>query len=170
MALHVLFRSPPFEIIRKFAYDPPKNGCLMGKNAEVGLEKVLDCLENIKKSLNKGISIQTIIICTVGLFVLLMFLFPPFHLVANGRVINTGYSFILSPPGYSTINVGVLFIQIVVICILGAIAYLLTKDLKTKFFKSYSSDQSMTEVSQFFFLAKLQTGSFRYRGISTEDI
>ncbi|HOD79761.1 MAG TPA: hypothetical protein PKI10_16025 [Syntrophorhabdus sp.] len=61
--------------------------------------------------------------------VLVMLLYPPFHVVwEGGKVLSMGYGWIFDPPIYSTVNTGLLLTQWVAVLIVGAIAYFLFKD------------------------------------------
>jgi hypothetical protein len=58
------------------------------------------------------------ILVTFSVIAALMLLFPPFHIVTGRVELNMGYGFIVSPPSYgqisATVNVSVLFIQLLV--------------------------------------------------------
>ena len=66
--------------------------------------------------------------------VVAMLLFPPFYFrAANGVKLNKGYAFLFSPPTLSngilcSVDVGMLLTQLLIVLIVGGIAFLLTKD------------------------------------------
>lgn len=67
---------------------------------------------------------QKKILKVVGVVLLLMLLFPPFHSVfPNGFTRNEGYAFIFSGSGTATVDIGLLFIQWIGALIIGAIAW-----------------------------------------------
>lgn len=72
---------------------------------------------------------KTILASTAGVIVLMM-LFPPYHVILEGgRVVGRGYGFLFTPPHYGdTVNIGLLFAQWVMACIVGGVAFWLTKD------------------------------------------
>jgi len=72
---------------------------------------------------------KTVLICMVVLM-FLMLAFPPFEMVLDGRIFNLGYGFIFSPPqGISgNINIGLLFIQFLVIIVTGVVGWFLLKN------------------------------------------
>jgi hypothetical protein len=82
-----------------------------------------------------GVKIQNIIVASTAIIVTIMVLFPPFHQVTTESIFNTGYSFILSPPGYSTINSGTLFVQMFAACIIGSLLFFMLKSSKVTLFK-----------------------------------
>jgi hypothetical protein len=66
--------------------------------------------------------------------VLIMLLFPPFHLQIEATTFNMGYSFILDPPKHEglphitpTVNVGMLLVQWVGTLLLTALAFFVLK-------------------------------------------
>jgi len=60
----------------------------------------------------KIIKSQKIIVGIIILTLLFMMLFPPFHEKRGRITINSGYSFIFSPPSkYATVNIGLLIVQ-----------------------------------------------------------
>lgn len=72
---------------------------------------------------------QKITLLLIAAVILLMFLFPPFHIGYQGGSLNKGYSFIFSPSDErATVNIGMLFTQWMGALILGGIAFLLLKD------------------------------------------
>jgi len=70
----------------------------------------------------------------VGVVVLLMLLFPPFHIVGEGGgEANVGYAFIFTPPlsGAAQVDALALLIQWVGVGIVGAIAWVVLKNSST---------------------------------------
>jgi hypothetical protein len=73
---------------------------------------------------------QKYILMAVGAVLLLMLLYPPFQFVGPRGTLNKGYSFIASPPlnGNATVNVSQLLLQMLVVGVVGALGFLVTKD------------------------------------------
>jgi hypothetical protein len=72
---------------------------------------------------------QKKIVIATGIAILAMTLYPPFHGIWKGNSMNFGYNFIFSPPNViSSVNVGTLFIQYVVIGIIGGFIWFSAKD------------------------------------------
>jgi hypothetical protein len=63
--------------------------------------------------------------------VLIMLLFPPFHLWSEAITVNMGYAFILDPPKRNSwtasVNVGMLLVQWVGTLLLTALAFFVLK-------------------------------------------
>jgi len=72
---------------------------------------------------------QKIVMVVVAIVLLGMLLFPPFQIVAQRGTVNHGFGFILSPPnkGYATVNIAQLLTQMVVVGIVGGLAWSLLK-------------------------------------------
>jgi hypothetical protein len=65
-----------------------------------------------------------VLIATASVIVL-MLVFPPFQFVRQAATINMGYAFMASPPsdGYATVNVPLLLLQMVVVGVVGVVAW-----------------------------------------------
>jgi len=75
--------------------------------------------------MNKKQSKLLIIISSIiGLIVA----FPPYVRVYKGNVVSSGFSFILDLPNRSTVNVSMLFAEMVGALIIGAILYFVFKE------------------------------------------
>lgn len=74
---------------------------------------------------------QQITVAIGASVVLLMLIFPPFHVQIGNTTFNMGYAFILDPPkrGYVTasVNVGMLLVQWVGALLLTALAFFTLK-------------------------------------------
>ncbi len=59
-----------------------------------------------------------------------MLLYPPYNrIIGGGRVFNDGYSWIFDAPSrLSTVNVGLLLVQMAAVAVVGGILYLVFKD------------------------------------------
>lgn len=70
------------------------------------------------------------ILAGTAVAIVLMMIFPPYHVILEGgRVVGRGYGFLFAPPNYGdTVNIGLLFAQWVMACIVGGVAFWLTKD------------------------------------------
>ena len=80
---------------------------------------------------------ERIILFITATILVLIFLFPPFHIVYKGIDINSGYAFILSPPippitdleikFASNINIALLFVQYLFTVTIGGILWFVFK-------------------------------------------
>jgi len=74
---------------------------------------------------------QQIAVAVGASVILLMLLFPPFHIQIRGTTFNMGYAFILDPPkrGYvvASVNVGMLLVQWACTLLLTAFAFFMLK-------------------------------------------
>jgi hypothetical protein len=68
---------------------------------------------------------QRIVLYVCAALIALMLLFPPFR---AGRSVGRGYSFLLSPPSYSSVNVEMLAIQWVAVLLVGGLLWFAMKD------------------------------------------
>lgn len=73
---------------------------------------------------------QIIVLICTGVLTLLMLVFPPFEMITQKGTFNLGYGFIFSPPEgiYGNVNIGLLFIQLLVIVVVGAVGWFLLKN------------------------------------------
>ena len=72
---------------------------------------------------------QKKIVIVIVTVILAMTLFPPFKGVWKGNSMNFGYSFLFSPPNViSSVNVSTLFIQYIVIGIIGGFSWFMARD------------------------------------------
>lgn len=71
---------------------------------------------------------QKIVACITAGVIVLMFLFPPFHLVVDQGTFNRGFSFITDPPmRNATVNLGQLLVQLIAAGAVGGIAWHVVK-------------------------------------------
>jgi len=74
---------------------------------------------------------QKIVLAAGATLVLLMLIFPPFHVQFRGTTFNMGYAFVLDPPehGYITasVNVGMLAVQWLAVLLITALAFFMLK-------------------------------------------
>jgi hypothetical protein len=72
------------------------------------------------------------ILAAFSVIAVLMLLFPPFHIVFGAVELNMGYGFIVSPPSYgqvsATVNVSVLFIQLLVAVLVAVVACVINEN------------------------------------------
>jgi len=75
---------------------------------------------------------QQIILKIVAFMMIAMLLFPPFHAAFITAPAAMGFSFILSPPQddgrLSAIDTGMLLIELLVVCAVGGIAFVLHRE------------------------------------------
>ena len=74
---------------------------------------------------------QKLVLVLAAGVVLVMLLFPPFHVQIRGVTFNMGYAFILDPPKRgsvpASVNTGMLLVQWIAVFILAAFGYFLSK-------------------------------------------
>lgn len=71
---------------------------------------------------------QKKVLIGVGVLVLAMLVYPPYHISTSFRTLESGYDFIFALPHRATIDVATLLAQWVGVLVVGAIAFLLAKD------------------------------------------
>ena len=72
---------------------------------------------------------QRIVAVAVAILLMGMLLYPPFHLVVDRGTFNRGYNFIFDPPeGTATINIVQVLLQMIVVGVVGGIAWYLFKE------------------------------------------
>ncbi|MDP2984080.1 MAG: DUF2569 family protein [Candidatus Latescibacter sp.] len=87
---------------------------------------------------------QKLIIVSMIVLIIVMLMYPPFHLVNNNGIsINKGYGWIIDPPGgRATVNVSMLLIQWVGVLLVGGLALFLSKNSKEQPQKLYKQGPS----------------------------
>lgn len=76
--------------------------------------------------MNKNQSVVGIVVVSI---MLAMMLFPPFEAIREQGTFNLGYGFIFMPPeDVGTVNIGLLFMQWILVFFCGAITWLMLKD------------------------------------------
>lgn len=70
---------------------------------------------------------QRFILLIAALFFVAMLLYPPYHLIAKEVVINQGYRWIFSQPAGSTVNVGMLVTQWLIVLTVTGLAFFIAK-------------------------------------------
>jgi hypothetical protein len=82
----------------------------------------------VKCSITKNI--QRFIILAGIIAIIFIFLFPPFHIIDKGRLINVGYAFITEPPAkgnhIAEVNYQLLLVQTVGVMIVVSLAVWMT--------------------------------------------
>ena len=65
----------------------------------------------------------------VGVAMVAMLLFPPFHMIGGGgRTVNSGYHFIFNPPVIvAVVNIGLLLVQWLIVAAVGFIGWYVLK-------------------------------------------
>lgn len=74
---------------------------------------------------------QKNILIGTGAIILVMLIFPPYHVVAGGgRQISAGFAFILGGPSnsYAVVNIGQLAVQWIGVAVAGSIAFFCAKN------------------------------------------
>lgn len=108
-------------------------------------------------------SIQKLILASIILTLILMMLFPPFHILLRDVEMNMGYGFLFSPPTkrniVASVDVQVLLVQWVLVGLVGFGVWLLTKNIETSDIKTprkrrerNSDNKSFTEKMSFILL------------------
>lgn len=132
----------PFAIDKMM--DQFENSLSNKKMAKFQQDRVLD--------MNKK---QKTLILFVAIVLIVMFLFPPFHLIIQGSEFNLGYGFIIDPPKYGgdilgSINVKLLMLQYLFACTIGIGIFFLLKTIKGKneIYVKYATKNSKLPLSK----------------------
>jgi uncharacterized ion transporter superfamily protein YfcC len=98
------------------------------KNDALTKDKILQDESAADKMLINKKQRKILLICVFAIIVML--LFPPFHLqYRDGAVFNKGYNFLFSPPDpRATVNVSTLLIQFLAVALIGGILFLAFKE------------------------------------------
>ena len=72
---------------------------------------------------------QKIFASITAAIMVLMLLFPPFHIVVERGTFNEGFSLITDPPTrHASVNVSQLFVQLLAVGVVGSIICYIVKD------------------------------------------